>query len=109
MQLVPDHILGKDFMAGGNLADYKTDDGVFQEFLLEAPDAKAASFVLVDWKQAMPDAKYLAHMGGYFGNDRGKQVYIFTKGPYIVGIVGLPEDKADAEGRRFAARLNPLG
>jgi hypothetical protein len=109
MQLVPDHILGKDFLAGGNLADYKTADGVFQEFLLEAQDAKSAAFVLLDWKEAMPDAKYLAHMGGYFGTDSGKKVYVFTKGPYVVGIVGLPEEKADAEGRRFAARLSPLG
>jgi len=105
MQLIPDHLLGKEFMPGGNLADYKTQDGVFQEFLLEGADPKTAAYVLLDWKAAMPDAKYLAHMGGYFGTDNGKPVYVFTKGPFIVGIIGLSEEKADAEGRRFAARL----
>ena len=105
MQVVPDHLLGKDFMPGGNLADYKTADGEFQLFLLEAGDAKSAAFMLLDWKAVMPNAQYLAHMGGYFGEDQGKPLYIFSKGPYLAGIVGLPEAKADAEGRRFAARL----
>jgi len=105
MQVVPDHLLGKDFMPGGNLADYKTADGEYQMFLLEAVDARAAAFMLLDWKSAMPEAKYIAHMGGYFGTDQGKQLYVFSKGPYLAAIIGLPMEKADAEGRRFAARL----
>jgi hypothetical protein len=105
MQLVPDHLLGKDFMPGGNLADYKSAAGEYQLFLLEAADARAAAFMLLDWKTAMPESKYLAHMGGYAGTDQGKPIYIFAKGPYLAGIVGLPEDKADPEARRFAARL----
>jgi len=105
MQLVRDHLLGKDFMPGGNLADYKTKDGEYQLFLVEAPDAKAAGFMLLDWKNAIPDAKYLAHMGGYYCLDQGKPLYIFAKGPYLAGLVGLTEDKADPEARRFAARL----
>src|SRR5206468_678576 len=63
MQLVPDHILGKDFMPGGNLADYKTEAGEYQVFLMEFPDVKAAAFKLLDWKTAIPDAKYLSSMG----------------------------------------------
>ena len=105
MQLVPDHLLGKDFMPGGNLADYKTADGEYQMFLMEAGDARAAAFMLLDWKSAMPEAKYIAHMGGYFGTDQGKSLYVFSKGPYLAAIIGLSMEKADAEGRRFAARL----
>lgn len=105
MQLVPDHLLGKDFMPGGNLADYKTADGEYKMFLVEALDAQRAAFILLDWKTAMPDAKYLAHMGGYFGTDQGTPIYLFAKGPYLAGFVGLPEQKADPEARRFAARL----
>ena len=105
IKLVPDHLLGKDFMPGGNLADYKTENGTFRMFLLEAPDAQKAAFMLLDWKAAMPDAKYLAHMGGYFGESQGQPVYVFSKGPYLAGIVGLPQDKADIEARRFAERL----
>jgi hypothetical protein len=105
MQLVPDHLLGKEFMPGGNLADYKTAPGTYQIFLLQAPDAQAAAFLLLDWKSAMPDATYLAHMGGYFGHDQGKALYIFAKGPYLAGIVGLAQEKADLEARKFAAHL----
>jgi hypothetical protein len=105
MQVVPDHLLGKEFMPGGNLATYKNESGEYQIFLVEAADPQKAAFKLLDWKETMPDAKYLAHMGGYAGTDHGKPVYVFTKGPFLVGLVGLPEDKADIEARRFAARL----
>jgi hypothetical protein len=105
MQLIPDHLLGKDFLPGGNLADYKTEAGEFQLFLFEAPDARAAAFTLLDWKNALPDSKYIAHMGGYYCVDQGKQVFLFSKGPYLAGVVGLPEEKADMEGRKLAARL----
>ena len=105
MQLVPDHLLGKDFMPGGNLADYKTALGEYQMFLLQQSDPHTAAFILLDWKAAMPDAKYLAHMGGYYGTLDGKPVYVFSKGPYLAGLVGLTEDKADPEARRFAARI----
>jgi hypothetical protein len=105
MRVVPDHLLGKDFMPGGNLADYKTADGEYQMFLLKAADAQKAAFLLLDWKSAMAGSKYLAHMGGYFGTDQGKPIYIFAKGPYVAGLVGLSEEKADPEARRFAAKL----
>jgi hypothetical protein len=105
MQLVPDHLLGKDFMPGGNLADYKTAAGVYQMFLLKMADSQKAAFLLLDWKSAMPEAKYLAHMGGYYGTDQGRAIYVFAKGPYLAGLVGLSEEKADPEARRFAARL----
>ena len=105
MQLVPDHLLGRDFMPGGNLADYKSAAGEYQMFLLQAAGAQAAAFNLLDWKTALPDAKYLAHMGGYFGMDHGKPIYVFAKGAYLAGIVGLSEEKADPLARIFAARL----
>jgi hypothetical protein len=105
IELVPDHLLGKDFMPGGNLADYQTASGKYQMFLVKMPDSQKAAFVLLDWQSAMPKAKYLAHMGGYFGMDQGKPVYVFSKGPYLAGLVGLSEEKADPEARRFAAKL----
>ncbi len=105
MQLVPDHLLGKDFMPGGNLADYKTGTGVYQIFLVKMADSQKAAFLLLDWKSAMPEAKYLASMGGYVGLDQGKPLYLFAKGPYLAGFVGLSEEKADPEARRLAAKL----
>jgi len=105
MKLVPDHLLGEDFMPGGNLADYKTSTGRYQMFLVKMADSQKAAFLLLDWKSAMPEAKYLAHMGGYYGTDRGTPVYVFAKGPYLAGLVGLKEEQADPEARRFAAKL----
>ena len=105
MQLAPDHLLGKDFMPGGNLADYKTAAGEYRMFLLKMADPQKAAFLLLDWKSAMPEAKYLAHMGGYYGTDQGQPIYVFAKGPYLAGLVGLSEEKADPEARRFAAKL----
>jgi hypothetical protein len=64
MQVVPDHLLGKDFMPGGNLADYKTSAGEYEMFLVKMADAQKAAFLLLDWKSAMPQARYLASMGG---------------------------------------------
>jgi hypothetical protein len=44
-------------------------------------------------------------MGGYFGTDAGKPVYVFAKLKYLAGVVGLPEDLADPVARQLAARL----
>jgi hypothetical protein len=44
-------------------------------------------------------------MGGYFGMDGDRPVYVFVKGAWVAGIVGLTEEKADAAARVFAARL----
>jgi hypothetical protein len=105
MQVVPDHLMGKEFMPGGNLADYKTRDGEYELFLVQAADAQSAAFLLLDWKSAIPGAKYLAHMGGYAGTDDGKPIYVFAKGPYLAGVAGLAEEKADPVARTFAAKL----
>lgn len=105
MKLEPDHLLGKSFLPGGNLAEYQAKKTHYQQFLIKASDAQAAAIMLLDYKNAMADAKYLAHMGGYFGQDNGQPVYVFAKGPWLAGFVGLPEKEADPLAREFAARL----
>ena len=105
MERIPEHLLGKKFMPGGNLAAYKRGKLEYQQFLGKMPDADHAAFLLLDWNKALKGAKYLAHMGGYYGLDGERPVYVFAKGSWIAGIVGLPEDKADMIAREFAARL----
>ncbi|HKW97826.1 MAG TPA: hypothetical protein VJN43_08825 [Bryobacteraceae bacterium] len=105
MQLVDDHLLGKDFLPGGNLAEYRSKGKTYQQFLIHAKSPEDAALLLFDFKNHLRDAKFLAHMGGYFGMDGAQPVYIFPKGPFLAGLVGLPEKEADPLARQFAAHL----
>jgi hypothetical protein len=106
LQLVHDHVLGKEFLPGGNVAEYKWNGRTYQQFLVRAANSEAAGLLLFDFKGHLRDAKYLAHMGGYFGMDGAAPVYLFQKGVFLAGFVGLPEKDADALARQFAARLD---
>ena len=106
MRLVEDHILGKDFLPGGNVAEYKRKGKTYQQFLVRVKSAEAAALLMFDYKGRLRDAKYLPHMGGYFGMDNATPVYLFQKGAFLAGFVGLPEKDADPLARQFAARLN---
>jgi hypothetical protein len=106
VRLVDDHLLGKDFLPGGNVADYKRKGKTYQQFLVRAKSPEAAALLLFDFKSHLRDAKFLPHMGGYFGLDGAAPVYLFQKGAFLAGFVGLPEKEADPLARQFAARLN---
>jgi len=106
MRLVDDHVLGKDFLPGGNVAEYKRKGKTYQQFLVHARSSEAAALLLFDFKGHLRDAKFLPHMGGYFGMDGAAPVYILQKGAFLAGFVGLPEKDADLLARQFAARLN---
>jgi hypothetical protein len=106
MQLLTDHVLGKEFLPGGNVGEYRRAGKRFQQFLVRSPSAEAAALLLFDFKGHLRDAKYLPHMGGYFGMDGAAPIYIFQKGVFLAGFAGLPEKEADLLARQFAARLN---
>lgn len=106
IRLVDDHVLGKDFLPGGNVAEYRRKGKTYQQFLVHAASAEAAALLLFDFKGHLKDAKYLAYMGGYFGLDGTTPVYIFQKGAFLAGFVGLPVKEADTLARQFAARLD---
>ena len=105
MRVVNDHVLDKNFLPGGNVAQYKQKGRIYQQFLVHSTSPEAAALLLFEHKSHLRDAKYLAHMGGYYGMDGDKPVYIFQKGPFLAGFVGLPEKEADVLARQFAARL----
>ena len=106
MRLVDDHVLGKDFLPGGNVAEYRRKGKTYQQFLVRAKSPEAAALLLFDFKGHLRDAKFLPHMGGYFGLDGATPVYILQKGAFLAGFVGLAEKDADLLARQFAARLN---
>jgi len=105
-KIVDQHLMGKPFMPGGVLANYKKGKIAYSMFLGKLPTPDAAAFLLLDWKKALTGAHLLPSFGGYFGQDAGKPVFVFTKGAWIAGVVGLPEKDADREARGLAARLN---
>ena len=105
MELVEGHVLGKSFLPGGNLASYEKDGKTYQLFLTVFADAEKSSFALLDSKEALTDAKFVASFGGYYGLDGETPWFVFGKGKHFAGVVGLPQDEADLVAREFAARI----
>lgn len=105
MTLVPGHVMGKDFLPGGNVARYQRGSQQYEMFLIAAPDTQTPALWTFDYKKQMPDAKLIPHFGGYFGKDGGRHAFVFAKNKWLVGIVGLAEKDADLAARDFAGRL----
>jgi hypothetical protein len=105
-EVVPKALLGKAFMPGGTLATYKKGAKEYRVFVTKLKDPTTAAILLLDWKKALQGAKLIPSFGGYFGTDGGQPVFVFTKGPWMAGTVGLTEKEADAEARVLATRLN---
>ena len=105
MELVDDNLLGKDFLPGGNLATYENSGKTYQLFLAVMPNPDASAFALLDAKEALTDAEFVASFGGYYGLDGETPWFVFGKGKRFAGVVGLPQEEADAIARDFAARI----
>ena len=105
VEVAPKALLGKGFMPGGTVATYKKGAKEYRVFVTKLKDPTTAAILLLDWKKALQGAKLVPSFGGYFGMDGGQPVFVFTKGVWVAGTVGLAEKEADAEGRVLAARL----
>jgi hypothetical protein len=104
-KVIEKELLGKPFMPGGTLASYKKGRTEYQMFLAQLPSAEDAALLLLDWKKTLDDAKLVPSFGGYTGMDAGKPVFVFPKGQWIAGIVGLPEKEADLQARTLAGQI----
>lgn len=105
-RVVEDHLLGKDFLPGGNIARYRKGKQEYEMFLIRASVPEAAALMLIDYRKRLENPKLIAHFGGYYGKDGDRMVFVFAKGPWFAGVVGLPEKEADFAARDLAARLN---
>lgn len=105
-KVVPDNLAGKDFMPGGNFAEYEKDGTKYQVFFTLRRNAEVATFLAMDYKAVLSDAKFIPHFGGYFGMDGETPTFIFPKQNYVVGITGLDQEDADQAGRVIAGYLN---
>ncbi len=105
-KVVNKELLGKAFMPGGTLAHYKKGKTEYDMFVAKTDSATDAAIILPDWRKALAGAKLIPSFGGYFGDDAGRPVFVFTKGAWVAGIAGLPEKQADTEARTLAAHLD---
>ena len=105
MEVVPDRLLDKDYLPGGNVARYEKDGKAYTLFLLMAEDPQQAAFLAVDIKDQLENPKYVPSFGGYFGMEGADPIFVFPKGRYVAGVVGLKQADADAVARDFAARI----
>jgi hypothetical protein len=104
--VVDRELLGKSFMPGGTIGHYKSGKKEFEMFVAKLPGATDAALLLLDWKKELKDSTFVASFGGYFGDDGGKPVFVFPKGQWIAGVVGLPQKEADLQARALAGLLN---
>ncbi|MGC8758675.1 MAG: hypothetical protein ACP5UT_05490 [Bryobacteraceae bacterium] len=105
-KVVEDHILGKDFLPGGTLVRYRKGKQEYEMFLVRASVPEAAALMLVDYRKQLENPKLIAHFGGYYGKDGDRMAFVFAKGSWFAGVIGLPEKEADLAARELAARLN---
>jgi hypothetical protein len=103
--VVQNHLLDKKELPGGTLGQYEANGKKYQMFIIETSSSQDAAILLLDLKNTLKDAEYIAYMGGYSGTDADKPFYTFAKLQYVAGIVGLVKDKADPLARELAARL----
>jgi len=105
IEIVEQNLLGKSFLPGGNLAEYKARGKTYQQFLIRAETPDKAAFLLLDFKNILLDAKFVPHMGAFYGRDGEQPVYVLQKGVWLGGYVGLTDREAEPLAREFAARL----
>ena len=103
--VVPNHLLGFSKLPGGTVGDYESGGRKYQLFIIETPSNQDAALMLMDAKAGMRDTELIPWMGGYFGTDGTRPIYVFPKLKYLAGVVGLPKDDADPIARVLAARL----
>ena len=104
-EVVEDNLLGKDWLPAGNVAQYDADGKQYTLFLAITFSPDAAGLLSFEAKGKLADAKFVPSFGGYFGMDDDTPWFVFSKGKYLLGVVGLPQDEADAVARGFAGRV----
>ncbi|MBI5083729.1 MAG: hypothetical protein HZB13_03915 [Acidobacteria bacterium] len=104
-KVVEGHLLDHDFLPGGNIAHYKQGQREYDLILIRTSSPTAAALLLLDYQKKLEKPELVAHFGGYFGKDGGRDAFIFTKGEMLCGVLGLKLAEADPVGRELAARV----
>lgn len=105
-KVVADNLGDKDFMPGGNFAEYETDGKKYQVFFTLRRNQQQATFLSMDYRDALADYKFIPHFGGFYGMDGDIPTLVFPKENYVVAVTGLELEDADQAGRLIAGYLN---
>jgi hypothetical protein len=105
-KVVDKELMGKAFMPGGTVGHYRKGKTEYDVFITKLPTPLDAAILLPDWNKALAGSKLVPSFGGYFGDDQGRPVFVFSKGAWIAGISGLPAKDADTLARSLATLLN---
>ena len=105
-QYYADHMMNKEFLPGGTMAEYNGETGEFRAFIVHLAHGGNASFLLEDYKKALHNPTPAANGSAYFGTDDGQPTYVFVRGPYLAGIVGLPRDRAATFAKELSDKLS---
>jgi hypothetical protein len=104
-EVVMTGLMGHSFMPGGTVGHFKKGRTRYDMFIAKLNTPTDAAILLLNWSKALTGAKLVPSFGGYFGQDAGRPVFVFSKGAWITGIAGLPQKQADAEARVLASRI----
>jgi hypothetical protein len=104
--IVDDHMLDRQWLPGGTLGHYKKGNKEWDLVLIKAASPAAAADWLLDYKNELNGSKVIPSFGGFFGTDKGRPAFVFTKNAWFAGVIGLSEADADAVARVFASRIS---
>lgn len=106
VQVIEKQLLGLPYLGGGNLAEYDTGKQQYKLLLIRCRNATQAGSYIFDIKNQMNSPTFVASYGGYFdAKTAAGPLFVFAKGSYIGGVVGLSEADAIQAGKEFAARI----
>lgn len=101
-ELVERQIMGKAFLPGGTLAHYKKAKVEYQMFAAKLDSPTAAAIALSDYRKTLKNPVLVPSFGGYFGDEAGKPLFVFTKSAWVLGVKGLTQKEADLQARVLA-------
>ncbi len=105
-EVIQDKLGGKDFMPGGNYAEYSKDGKQYSVAFTLRSNADQAMFLSMDYRDALKDSKFIPHFGGFFGMDGDTPTLVFQKDKYVVAVSGLELEDADQASRLIAGYLH---
>ncbi len=97
---------GKDFMPGGNLAEYEKDGKKYQVFFTLRRNADRAMLLSMDYRDILDGQEFVPAYGGFYGMDGDIPTLVFQKQKYVVVVAGLQLEDADQAARMIAGYLN---